>query len=42
MGTNAAPLTTDQSVSKMIKVLTDSSRDLNAKFLNYDGTEIKW
>lgn len=42
MGTDRATMTTEESVSSMIKVLTDQNKDLNAKFLNYDGQLIKW
>lgn len=42
MGTDRAPLTADESVGNMVNLLTDSSRDINGKFFNYDGKEIAW
>lgn len=42
MGTQNAQLTTDESVSNMIKLLTDPSKNINGKFFNYNGDIIKW
>lgn len=40
LGTDRAKLTVEQSASQMTNVLIDESRDLNGKFLNYDGAEL--
>lgn len=42
MGGEMAPLTVEQSASQMANVLIDESRDLNGKFLSYDGSETPW
>lgn len=42
MGGERAPLTVEQSASQMTNVLIDESRELNGKFLNYDGAELPW
>ena len=42
MGGGSAPLTTDQSVPAMIKVIDGLSPKDNGRFINYDGSEIPW
>lgn len=42
MGGEKAPLSPDLTVSNMVKILVDDSRDLNGKFLNHDGKELPW
>ena len=42
MGGSAAPLTIDQSVPAMVKVIAGLKPSDNGRFLNYDGTEISW
>lgn len=42
MGGDKAPLSPDQTVSNMVKILVEDSRDLNGKFLNHDGKELPW
>lgn len=41
-GGRTAPLTVDQSVTGMLKVLSHLARDDNGKFLQYDGAELPW
>jgi len=42
MGGPNALITTQQSASSMLAFLSDESKELNGKFLNYDGTPIPW
>jgi NAD(P)-dependent dehydrogenase (short-subunit alcohol dehydrogenase family) len=42
MGGSSAPLTIDQSVPAMIKVIDGLTARHNGRFINYDGTEIPW
>ena len=42
MGGKQAPLTPDKTVGSMVQILTEGARDLNGKFLNYDGKELPW
>jgi len=42
MGGSSAPLTIDQSVPAMIKVIDGLSPKDNGRFINYDGSEIPW
>jgi len=42
MGGAGAPLTPQESVSAMLRVIDDLDRDANGQFLNYDGTPIPW
>jgi len=42
MGGPAAPLTIDQSVSAMVKVIDGLKPSDNGRFINYDGTEFPW
>ena len=42
MGGSAAPLTVDQSVPAMVKVIEGLKPSDNGRFINYDGTEIPW
>lgn len=42
MGGSAAPLTIDQSVPAMVKVIDGLTPKDNGRFINYDGTEIGW
>ncbi len=42
MGGSAAPLTIDQSVPAMVKVIDGLTPEQNGHFINYDGSEIAW
>jgi NAD(P)-dependent dehydrogenase (short-subunit alcohol dehydrogenase family) len=42
MGGPAAPLTIDQSVPAMVKVIDGLKPSDNGRFINYDGTEFPW
>jgi NAD(P)-dependent dehydrogenase (short-subunit alcohol dehydrogenase family) len=42
MGGGAAPLTIDQSVPAMVKVIDGLKTSDNGRFINYDGSEIAW
>jgi len=42
MGSSAAPLTVDESVSQMIKTIERLTLKDNGRFLNYDGHELAW
>lgn len=42
MGGSSAPLTIDQSVPAMIKVIDSLTARDNGRFINYDRTEIPW
>lgn len=42
MGGSAAPLTIEQSVPAMIKVIDGLKPKDNGRFLNYDGSEFPW
>jgi NAD(P)-dependent dehydrogenase (short-subunit alcohol dehydrogenase family) len=42
MGGSGAPLTIDQSVPAMVKVIDGLTARHNGRFINYDGNEIPW
>ena len=42
MGGSSAPLTIDQSVPAMVKVIEGLTARHNGRFINYDGSEIPW
>ncbi len=42
MGGPGAPLTPEESVRGMIKVIDDLDPSKNGKFVNYDGREVPW
>ena len=42
IGTSAATLTTEQSVSNMIKLFSKLNSSHNGSFLSYDGSELPW
>jgi NAD(P)-dependent dehydrogenase (short-subunit alcohol dehydrogenase family) len=42
MGGSGAPLTIDQSVPAMVKVIDGLKAKDNGRFINYDGSEIAW
>jgi NAD(P)-dependent dehydrogenase (short-subunit alcohol dehydrogenase family) len=42
MGGASAPLTIEQSVPAMVKVIDGLKSKDNGRFINYDGTEISW
>ena len=42
MGGPAAPLTIEQSVPAMVKVIDGLKPSDNGRFMNYDGTELPW
>jgi NAD(P)-dependent dehydrogenase (short-subunit alcohol dehydrogenase family) len=42
MGGSGAPITIDQSVPAMVKVIDGLKPSDNGRFINYDGTAIEW
>jgi NAD(P)-dependent dehydrogenase (short-subunit alcohol dehydrogenase family) len=42
MGTDAAPLTTEQSVSGMMKLIDGLNKNDNGKFYDHNGSEVPW
>jgi len=42
MGGSAAPITIDQSVPAMVRVIDGLAPADNGRFINYDGTAIEW
>ncbi|KAI9488072.1 4-dihydrotrisporin dehydrogenase [Zychaea mexicana] len=42
MGTSKAPVTPEQSISGMLSVIENMSKETNGKFLSFEGEELKW
>jgi len=42
MGGNGANLTTEQSVSSMLKIIYDADKQVSGKFFDFSGSEIPW